>query len=468
MNDDRSVCIHYNAGMEPKMTTHSSKITDQWSSKFAFIIAATGAAVGLGNVWRFPYMTGTHGGSAFVLVYILCVIIIGLPIMIAELLIGRRARQNPVTALQNLALEAGASRHWGLLGWFGALALIMVLSFYSVVSGWSIAYITHSLSGDFHNLNPTQITGLWNNFLSNPWRLLFYHTFFMCLTIGVIIKGVEKGLERATKILMPALYIILIGLVIYAAIIGDFSQGFHFLFDFDSSKITTTVVIAAMGHAFFTLALGAGAMLMYGAYVPRGVNLVQCVLIVSVLDVLVAFLSGLAIFPIVFADHLAPNSGPGLMFVSLPITFAHMKGGNIVGGLFFLLLLFAAWTASINLAEPLVNITMKHLQWGRTRSALLIGFIAWFLGIGSLLSFNVWKHVQFFHEYSVFDVATNVPTDFILPLGGLGFAIFAGWIMKKSVTQTEVPKAAYPLWRFLVRYIATAGIIVVFISSLIG
>jgi NSS family neurotransmitter:Na+ symporter len=268
--------------------------------------------------------------------------------------------------------------------------------------------------------------------------------------------------------MMPALYIILIGLVIYAAIIGDFAKAFHFLFDFDSSKITTTVVIAAMGHAFFTLALGAGAMLMYGAYVPKGVNLVHSVLIVSALDVLVAFLSGLAIFPIVFADHLAPNSGPGLMFVSLPITFAHMEGGSYIGGLFFVLFLFAAWTASLNLAEPLVNIVMKFFQWGRTRSALLIGFVAWFLGIGSLLSFNVWKNVKFFHQFSVFDVATNVPTDFILPLGGLGFAIFAGWIMKKAATQSEVPKAVYPYWRFLVRYVASAGILVVFISSMIG
>ncbi len=454
--------------MVAKSSLKSSLITDHWSSKLAFIIAATGAAVGLGNVWRFPYMTGTHGGSAFVLVYLLCVIIIGLPIMIAELLIGRRARQNPVTALQNLALEAGSSRKWGFLGWFGALALLMVLSFYSVVSGWSIAYIAKSFSGSFTNLNPTQITGIWNKFLSDPWELLFYHSVFMCLTIGVIIKGVQKGLERTTKILMPALYLILIGLVIYAAVVGDFAKGFHFLFDFDSSKINTNVVIAAMGHAFFTLALGAGAMLMYGAYVPKGVNLVQCVLIVSALDVLVAFLSGLAIFPIVFADHLAPNSGPGLMFVSLPITFAHMTGGRFVGGLFFILLLFAAWTASINLAEPLVNIAMKYLQWSRTRCAILIGFSAWFLGIGSLLSFNVWENVKFLHQYSVFDVATNVPTDFILPLGGLGFAIFAGWIMKKSATKPEVPKAVYPLWRFLVRYVASAGILIVFITSLIG
>lgn len=454
--------------MKKQPNNNSSKITELWSSKLAFIIAATGAAVGLGNVWRFPYMAGSNGGSAFVLIYILCVLLIGLPTMIAELLIGRRARQNPVTALQNLAVEAGATRKWGFLGWFGALALIMILSFYSVVSGWSIAYIVRSFSGDFHNLNATQVTGLWNNFLASPWHMLFYHTFFMVLTIGVIIKGVQKGLERATKLMMPALYLILLGLVIYAGIVGDFKQAFHFLFDFDSSKITTTIVIAAMGHAFFTLALGAGAMLMYGAYVPKGVNLAQSVVIVAGLDVLVAFLSGMAIFPIVFADHLAPNSGPGLMFVTLPITFAHMKGGSIVGGLFFFLLLFAAWTASINLAEPLVNIAMKYLQWGRTRCAILIGFLAWFLGIGSLLSFNVWKHVEFLHQYSVFDVATNVPTDFILPIGGLGFAIFAGWVMKKSATKSEVPAAIYPYWRFLVRYVATAGILVIFISSLIG
>lgn len=439
-------------------------LQDQWSSKWAFILAATGAAVGLGNVWRFPYMAGSNGGSAFVLVYLICVIVIGLPIMVAEILIGRRARQNPVSALQTLSKESGHTKKWGALGWWGAFALLLVLSFYSVVAGWSIAYLFKSLSGIFQNMNPQQVGQVWQTFLENPWRLLAWHTVFMCLTIGVIARGVQEGLEKATKYMMPALYVILIALVIYSGIEGDFKQAFHFLFDFRAAQITPSIIISAMGHAFFTLALGAGAMLAYGAYVPKRVNIASAVCIVATLDVLVAVLSGLAIFPLVFSHHLAPNSGPGLMFVTLPIAFADIPGGALVGGLFFILLLFAAWTSSINLAEPMVVILMNRLKVSRKKAALIVGALAWFIGIGSVLSFNVWKNVKLLHKFTIFDIATNVPTDIILPIGGLGFAIFAGWVMKTKFTKPEVNKRVYPTWRFLVRYIAPAGILIVFFS----
>lgn len=436
----------------------------QWSSRLAFILAATGAAVGLGNVWRFPYMAGSHGGSAFVLIYLLCVAIIGLPIMVAEILIGRRAKTNPVDAMVKLAEESGRTRHWGLLGWWGALALLLVLSFYSVVSGWSIAYFIHAISGQFHNNTVAQVTTSWHQFLANPWRLLLWHSVFMILTIGVILRGVEEGLEKATKFMMPALYLILFALVIYSATEGDFYHAWHFLFDFKTADITPSVVVAAMGHAFFTLALGAGAMLTYGAYVPKGVNIAKSVVIVAVLDVLVAVLAGLAIFPLVFAYHLSPSSGPGLMFVTLPIAFAKMRLGALVGGLFFILLLFAAWTSSINLAEPIVIILQRKLKCSRTIAAIVTGFLAWFIGIGSLLSFNVWQHVKLFHQYTIFSVATSVPTDIILPIGGLGFALFAGFAMHKRFTQEEVDPRIYKLWRFLVRYVAPVGILIVFLS----
>lgn len=446
---------------------NSPQLHEQWTSKWAFILAATGAAVGLGNVWRFPYIAGMNGGSAFTLVYLLCVVVIGLPIMIAEIIIGRHARMNAVDGLTYLAETNKHSKHWGLLGWWGAFALLLVLSFYSVVSGWSIAYLIKSVSGTFHHVSASAIESTWKNFLANPWQLLFWHSLFMCLTVGVIIAGVQQGLERATKYMMPALYVILIILVIYAFFQGDFAKGFKFLFAFDLHKITPTVVITAMGHAFFTLALGAGAMLAYGAYVPHRVNIAQAVGIVAVLDVLVAVLSGLAIYPLVFVYHLAPNSGPGLMFVTLPIAFTHFPFGAAIGGLFFLLLLFAAWTSSINLAEPIVMILMSKLNLKRRSAAILVGCFAWFLGIGSLLSFNTWNNVKLFDRFSIFDLATSIPTDILLPIGGLGFALFAGWVMKKRATKTELPAAVYPAWRFLVRFIAPIGILIVFISTLI-
>lgn len=449
-----------------KLKSSNQLLQDQWSSKLGFIIATTGAAVGLGNVWRFPYMAGTHGGSAFTLLYLIFVVLIGLPIMVAEIIIGRRARQNPVDALASLAEKCGHTKKWNLIGWLGALALLLVLSFYSVVAGWSISYLMRSFSNGFYHLSPKQITVIWQNFLSHPWELLFWHSIFMALTIMVIIRGVQQGLEKATKFMMPALYLILFILVIYGAAIGNFNKAFHFLFDFDTTKITTSVFIAAMGHAFFSLALGAGAMLTYGAYVPKYVKIVSAVTLVATLDVLVAILSGLAIFPLVFGFNLAPNSGPGLMFVTLPISFSHMLGGWFIGGLFFLLLLFAAWTSSINLAEPLVIILMRKLNIKRTPAALIIGFFAWFIGIGSMLSFNLWKHIKIFGKFTLFDIATNIPTDILLPLGGLGYAIFAGWIMTKTMTKEEVNSKLYFSWLFLIRFISPAGILIVFISSI--
>lgn len=446
-------------------TNNNATVHEQWSSKWAFILAATGAAVGLGNVWRFPYMAGTHGGSAFVILYLICVVLIGLPIMIAEILIGRRAKSNPVSALALLAKESDRSVKWQALGWWGALALLLVLSFYSMVSGWSIAYLVHTITTGFHGQSAQAITHHWLNFLANPLQLIAWHTLFMILTITVIIRGVQAGLEKATKFMMPALYLILFLLVIFAAKIGDFKHALHFLFDFHLDKITPAIVVAAMGHAFFTLALGAGAMLTYGAYVPKKVNIANTVAIVAFLDVLVAILSGLAIFPLVFAYHLAPNSGPGLMYVTLPIAFAHFPLGSLIGSLFFLLLLFAAWTSSINLAEPMVIILQNKLRLTRTFAAILVGSLAWFIGLGSALSFNVWKHEKLFHTYTIFDVATNLPTDIILPIGGLGFAIFTGFIMKRKFTAEEVDPRIYKLWRFLIRTIAPAAIVIIFLST---
>lgn len=447
------------------MQSKQSSPQDQWSSKWGFILAATGAAVGLGNIWRFPYMAGENGGSAFVIIYLACVLLIGIPIMMSEIVIGRAAQKNPVDAMRQLALANKGSKHWGLVGWWGALTLLLVLSFYSVVSGWSIAYLIRCASGQFHHLNPLQVTAVWANFLSHPWQLLIWHSVFMILTMGVITRGVQKGLEKAAKLMMPALYLILTLLVIYAAIQGNFKQAFDFLFGFRFDKVTPDIVVSAMGHAFFTLALGAGAMLTYGAYVPKKISITRSVFIIAGLDVLVAFLAGLAIFPLVFAYHLPLQSGPGLMFVSLPIAFAHLDGGAIIGSLFFILLLFAAWTSSINLAEPIVSILMRRLDIKRKRAAYLVGFTAWALGIVSILSFNLWKNVTI-HKMTLFDMITGITNNFMLPIGGLCFALFVGWIMSKKTLQQEMPlKPIYfKSWLNLVKYFSPIAILTIFAS----
>lgn len=443
---------------------------EHWTSKLGFILAATGAAVGLGNIWKFPYMAGNNGGSAFVLIYLLCVALIGIPLLLAEMLIGRRGQQNTVNSLRTLALAAKKSPHWDIIGWLGAITLILVLSFYSVVAGWSIAYIFRAWMGDFNQLSAQGIEILWQQFLANPWQLMFWHAVFMLMTMWVVERGVQSGLEKASKIMMPGLFLLLIILDIYAYYYGDFKAGFLFLFDFKLQKISADVIVSAMGHAFFTLAIGAGCMLVYGSYLTKNIKLGGAVLTIVILDVLVAILAGLAIFPLVFINHLKPEGGPGLMFEVLPIAFSQMIGGQFFGGLFFILLLFAAWTSSISIAEPLVILLTERHGLKRLTASIIVGIFGWVLGLASLLSFNVWQNFHFLNGRTVFTFITDLATNLLLPIGGLGFSLFAGWIMTKKSTKEELqfPSALYTTWLYLVRYIAPLGILLIVINSLIG
>lgn len=451
-------------------STQTPKKREHWTSKFGFILAATGAAVGLGNIWKFPYMAGDNGGSAFVLVYLICVALIGVPLMLAEMLIGRRGQQNPVNSMHKLAVEAKKSPHWELVGWLGAVTLVLVLSFYSVVAGWSISYMFRAWLGSFSGQDINAINTMWQEFLGNPWQLMIWHGLFMIMTMWVVERGVQSGLEKASKIMMPGLFLILIILDFYAYFNSDFSAGFNFLFAFKIQKISPQVVISAMGHAFFTLAIGAGCMLVYGSYLTRETKLVPAVMTIVVLDVLVAILAGLAIFPIVFANHLTPEGGPGLMFQVLPIAFSKMVWGQFFGGLFFVLLLFAAWTSSISIAEPLVILLTERHGLKRLTASIIVGVGAWILGFASLLSFNVWQNFKIFNDRTLFSVITDLATNILLPLGGLGFALFAGWIMTKQSTFLELKVSPfwYNVWRFLVRYIAPLAILLIIINSFIS
>ena len=441
-----------------------------WSSRLNFILAATGAAVGLGAIWRFPYIAGKNGGSAFVLVTILAILLIGIPIMIGEILLGRLGRVNPITTMKKLAMQNHKSPLWQFLGWWGALALLLVLSFYSVVAGWSIAYIFKLWTGQLQSLDQLQIISLWNDFLANPWELLMWHSIFMCLTMWVVTKGIQNGLEQASKIMMPGLFIVLIILTIYNAIIGDFAQAINFLFAPDFSKLNHSVLIDALGQAFFSLAIGAGCMLTYGCYVPQNTKIIHNVFLISTLIIIVSVLSGLTIFPLVFAYSLPPESGPELMFYVLPIAFNSMPMGTLFGGLFFLMLLFAAWTSSISMAEPQVMLLIEHLKISRLKAAIMVGGISWILGGLSLLSFNILKDVQLFGTWDIFSAISNFATNIILPTGALGFAIFAGWALKAQDAKTGLnitSHTIFNLWRFTIRYISPLGILLIFLSPIL-
>ena len=442
-------------------------VNEKWSSRFGFIVATAGAAIGLGNIWRFPYMAGTQGGGAFVMVYLACILLVGIPIMLAEMSIGRRARKNPVSALQDLAKANHRSRHWGILGALGAFTALLILSFYSVVGGWSIYYLIKALSGTFNGANSHQIMATWTDLIKSPLEVGLWHTVFMSLTVLVIMAGVVKGIERATKIMMPVLYAVLIALVIFACTHGAFGKAWHFLFDFRIQDITVHVVIAALGHAFFSLAVGVGAMLIYAAYTPKKTRLVSSIFIVVVLDVLVALLSGMAIFPLVFQFNLPVNSGPGLMYQALPIAFSQLAGGRWVASLFFLLLLFAAWTSSINLAEPVISVLRDWLDWTRRRAAWVVGLAAWSLGLLSAFSFNLLSFVKI-SGTDLFTAISDLATDVLCPLGGIGFSLFAGWVMSRYDNEGSLQTSSliFRIWYLLIRYLAPIAIAVIFISLL--
>jgi NSS family neurotransmitter:Na+ symporter len=330
-------------------------INGQWRNRWTFILAAAGSAVGLGNIWKFPYITGENGGGAFVLVYLACIALIGIPIMIAEVMLGRRGRMSPINAMLYLSRESGVSHWWSGIGWSGVLAGILILSFYSVVAGWALHYFILAAGGEFHQIDAETSGGLFGELLASIGTLTIWHTLFLLMTLGIVAAGVVKGLGVAVRYLMPLLFLLMVVLVLYSASVGDFSRAFHFLFDFNSGALKWDGVLAALGHAFFTLSLGMGAIMAYGAYLPKTsgeggqpISLGKTVLIIAFLDTLVALMAGLVIFPIVFANaSLEPSAGPGLLFVSLPIAFGGMAAGSFFAAVFFFLVFISALSSAI-------------------------------------------------------------------------------------------------------------------------
>jgi len=451
------------------MSRPSASIHGQWSSRWAFILAATGSAVGLGNIWKFPYITGENGGGAFVIVYLLCIACIGLPLMMAEVMIGRRGRQNPVNTLKSLAKEENKHPAWSYLGWLGLTAGFIILSYYSVIAGQAIAYVFRSFAGVFEGVTAAGAHNIYITLTSDPERLLAWHTVFIVCTMTVVARGVKGGLEKLVKFLMPALLAILLILVGFAANTGDyFNQGIDFLFTPDFTKITGQGVLTAMGHAFFTLSLGMGAIMVYGSYLPKNTSILKVSIAISIADTAIALLAGMAIFPLVFANGLETGAGPGLIFETLPIAFGHMAGGALFGGLFFLLLVFAAWSSAISLIEPAIAWLVENKQISRRRASVTAGFAAWLLGLLTVFSFNIGQNWILFGK-TMFELLDYLTANIMLPLGGLFIAIFAGWIMTKSSSQEELAinsSFGYYVWRIIIRYVTPAAVIIIFLRAI--
>ncbi len=452
-----------------------SKYHETWSSRTAFLLAAIGAAVGLGNIWRIPYLAGEYGGSAFVLVYIACIAVVGIPILIAELMMGRRGRMSPIGTMTVLAEEAGTSRHWRKAGWLAVITIFLAGTFYYVVASWVLAYVLLAVEGAFDGIDGDGARTLFSALMDDPLRLSLWFGIFMAMTIFVVASGIRDGLERAVKFLMPSLFVLLVVMVAYAAYAGDFVRGWNFLFRFDASKITPAVVLAAIGQAFFTLGIAQAVMITYAAYMPRHVKLPQAAVVIAVADLLVAILAALMIFPIVFANGLKPDSGPGLIFETLPIAFGQMPGGRIFASLFFVLVGIAALTSTISGVEPIVSWAEEHHGWRRKPVAILVGLAIWLVGLASVFSFNIWRGftpldmLPAFQEKTIFDIIEYVTVNIMMPLNGLLIALFAGWLMSKTSILDELAIKDGSMFvglRFLLRFVAPVAIVAIFLFNL--
>lgn len=448
--------------------------TKRWSSNFSFVIAATAAAVGLGNIWKFPYIMGENGGGAFVLVYLLFIFLIGVPVLISEVIIGRRGRASPGYAVKKLAKESQTSTAWQITGWMGMFAGFMILSFYMIIAGWAFSYMIKAAQGTFSQIDENGAGLVFGNLLASPSELIFYSSIILVGTVIVVGKGFKNGLEKAVTYLLPLLLILLIVVVIYAAKVGDFASAVSFMFKPDFSKLTGQGVLIALGQSFFTLSLASGVMIIYGAYVPKETSIVRTSIWIAIADTLVALIAGLAIFPIVFGYGLAPSEGPGLIFQTLPIAFSAMPAASVMATLFFAVLVLAAFTSTIAMIEASVAFLEERLNASRWTASIIAGAVLWLVGLLSIYSMAEapWAKIDwviFGQELPYFfNAIDHISSNILLPLGGLLISIFTGWMMKTKFTKDELQTSpvAFFIWQVCVRYLAPCAIVVIFLQLL--
>jgi NSS family neurotransmitter:Na+ symporter len=455
----------------------TTTVHEQFSSRVAFLLAAIGTAVGLGNLWKFPYTLGQAGGSAFVVLYLMAILFIATPVMLSEMIVGRRARLSPPQALRRLAGDSGrgGGTAWAALGWAGMAGVFIVLSFFSVVAGWSLAYLTKALTGQFTGLTPAAAGEMFDAFLSRPLELVFWHALFMAVTAYTVSRGINAGIERAVNLLMPALAILLVGMVGYGMVAGDFATAVEYLFVPRPEQLNFRVALEAIGQAFFSVNVGIGSVLVYSAYLPDKVNLPRSAVIVAAGDTAVALLAGLAIFPIVFQYGLDPAGGPGLIFVTLSTAFGQMAGGTVVGALFFLLVFVAALTSAIGMLELMTSRAEEAPGLSRGVMAPLLAAAAFAFGMLTVWSFNWLADVHplgfipRFEGKTLFDLLDFSVSNVIMPLGGMLYALFAGWWLSSAVTreELELPPWLFSAWQLFVRFLAPAAIAAVFVFNLL-
>lgn len=439
-----------------------------FGSKFGIIAAVAGSAIGLGNIWKFPYLAGENGGGAFILVYLLCVAVIGVPIMMSEFVIGRKGQKNAFGSFKAIA----PGTKWYMAGFMGVVAAFFILSFYSAVAGWTLEYVVLSLTNQFANQTPEQVTATFQAFIQNPVRPIVWQMLFLLLTAIIVWAGVRKGIEKYTKILMPLLLLLILVLCVRSITLPGGVGGLAFLFKPDFSKITGTTLLNALGQAFFSLSLGMGTLITYSSYFGKSVKLGEIAVKVSFADTMIAILAGIAIFPAVFAFGIEPSAGPGLVFLTLPGIFQQMPGGNIFGAFFFILLGVAALTSTISILEVIVAFFSEELRISRRRAtAISVASVA-VLGTLASLSFSSLAHFKIFGK-TVFDLLDYSSTNILLPLGGLAIVIFLGWYLKGNVSRQELSNGGtlrvifFPLFHFIIKFLAPVAIAAILIYSIL-
>jgi neurotransmitter:Na+ symporter, NSS family len=436
---------------------------EQWGSQWGFMLAAMGSAIGLANMWRFPYSAGVNGGGAFVLVYLGAVLTLALPLLMAELLVGRRGQATPTLSIAKVSAESGGNRAWATMGYGGLLAAILVFGFYSVVGGWALSYVVMTGSGSLQGLSATELQGSFDQLSASPGLMLLAYTAFMGTAVAISSFGIQQGVERTVKFLMPALLVMLLAMVVYAAITGDFAAALRFLFTPDFSTLTPGVVLDAFGQAFFSISVGLTNLMAYGAYMSRQTSIPRSSAIIVGADTLVALLAGLAIFPIIFAHGLEPSGGPGLVFMTLPIVFGSVSGGVVLGSLFFLLLSFAALTSALCMLEAPASWLVDQWGWRRRQATLAVGALVWTLGLLCVFSFSLLADVRplggidYFADMSFFDLFDFVVTRVLSPVIGACIALFVGWVVTRKISSEELGATSgqwsYRLWLVSVRYL---------------
>lgn len=441
-------------------TVHGS-----WNSQLTFVLAATGAAVGLANIWKFPYLAGQHGGG-FIIAYAVCLLLVGVPIAMAEVALGRQGRASPITSINTLVAKAGSAKAWKSIGLLSVISGFLILTLYSVVGGMALAYVFSSAFGEFAGGDPAQVVDVLRRLQSSPSYFASWHTLFLLLVVVVLARGVNRGLERAARVILPLMILLIVILVLFSMQNGSMNDSVNYLFTV--RKLTPQAWLDALGHAFFTLGVGVGAMMVYGAYMPSHAKIGRLMLIVALLDLAVAVAAGLVIFPILFAGYLEPSAGFGLVFHSMPLAYSSLHGGQFMSVMFFVLVTFAAWSSAVAVMEPAVAWCVERFNVNRRFATLLVAVSAWVVGVMAILSFSSWREIQF-SGIGIFNGLDIVTSRLLLPLGGFLISIYVGWVLNKAFIGSQFENYQpwfFSLWRLILRWFVPAAIIIIFASNL--